>query len=76
MVDASSQGWIRVDYMSMRSTTGEASSTTALAPAILTNVRNPSAVGGGKVVQARGVMDTGANVSAVPMWRPSSWASR
>ena len=68
MADILSQGWIRVDYMSMRSTTGGATSTTALAPAILTNMRNPSAVGGGEVVQARSVMDTGANVSAVPMW--------
>ena len=68
MADASSQGWIRVNYMSTRSTTDGASATIALAPAILTNVRNPNAVGGGKVVQARSVMDTGANVSAVPMW--------
>ena len=68
MADALSQGWIRVDYMSTRSTTDSASVTTALAPAILTNVRNPNAGGGGKVMQAKSVMDTGANVSAVPMW--------
>lgn len=77
MIDASLQGWIRVDYMSARSKQGDAENTTTLAPVILINVKNPSATAGGdKVVRARGVMDTGANVSAVPMWRPSSWASR
>ena len=68
MIDTSSQGWVRVDYMSARSRPDDAGNTTP-APIVLINVRNPSAAGGGKeVMRARGVMDTGANVSAVPMW--------
>ena len=68
MIDTSSQGWIRVDYMSARSKPGDADPAT-LAPMILINVRSPRAAAGGKeVMRARGVMDTGANVSAVPMW--------
>ena len=68
MIDTSSQGWIRVDYMSARSKPGDADPAT-LAPMILINVRSSRAAAGGKeVVQARGVMDTGANVSAMPMW--------
>ena len=54
--------------MGARSTLGVAMTTTALAPTVSINVRNPGPMGVGKVVQARGVMDTGANVSAVPMW--------
>ena len=69
MIDTSSRGWVRVDYMSARAKPGDAGNATTLAPIVLINVRNPGAISDSEqVVQARGVMDTGANVSAVPMW--------
>lgn len=69
MTCASSDGWIRVDYMGARPTTDDGRATTSLVPAVPINVRNPGAAAGSeKVVRGRGVMDTGANMSAVPMW--------
>ncbi len=69
MTDSSSDGWIRVDYMGARSKTSDARPPTALAPTIPINVRNPGAAAGSRVVvRARGMMDTGAYMSAAPMW--------
>ena len=71
VIDASSQGWIRVEYMGVYAqTAGDAAIARAMAPAILINVRNPvsAAAGSEEVVRAKGLLDTGAGVSAMPLW--------
>ena len=42
----------------------------AMAPAVPINVRNPGAAAAGseEVVRAKGLLDTGAGVSAMPLW--------
>ena len=71
MIDASSQGWIRVEYRdAYASATGAEAAAAMAAPAVLISVRNPGAatVAGVEAVHARGLLDTGASVSSMPMW--------
>ena len=71
MTDALPRGWTRVEYMNVHApSAGRAKVATAVAPAVMINVRNPGAVPGGReeVVRARGLLDTGASMSSMPMW--------
>ena len=69
MNDASSDGWVRSAYMGTQYKTGDARIADALAPAVPINVRHPGAASDSKeVVRGRAVLDTGAHVSAAPMW--------
>ena len=69
MTDTSSDEWIRVDYGDLYLPRSVAKTTTTLAPTIPISVRNPSAAAGSEVVvRARALMDTGAYMSAAPMW--------
>ena len=69
VIDASSQGWIRVEYRdAYASATGAEVAAAMAAPAVMISVRNPSAATGAGAVHARGLLDTGASVSSIPMW--------
>ena len=70
-IDASPQELIRVEYVDMYTpTAGGAKIARTMAPAVLINVRNPGGAAAGReeVVRARGLLDTGAGVSAMPLW--------
>ena len=64
-------GWMRVDYLDTRATTVGGKAGASIAPAIPIRVRHPrttAPLGAANTVQVRAVIDTGANVSAVPLW--------
>ena len=70
MTDVSPREWTRVEYMNVHApSTGRTKVATAVAPAVVINVRNPGAEPDGReeVVRARGLLDTGASVSSMPM---------
>ena len=69
MTDASSDGWVRSGYMVARSAASDAKITATRVPEVLINMRHPGAAPDSKeVVRGRAVLDTGAHMSAAPMW--------
>ena len=61
---------MRVEYVDMYTpTAGGAKIARTMVPAVLINARNPEAAAGREeVVRATGLLDTGAGVSAMPLW--------
>ena len=71
MIDGLSQEWARIEHMDAYApAAGRAKGAVAAAPAVPISVRNPGAAPAGseEVVRARGLLDTGAWVSSMPMW--------